>query len=106
MILQSAAKQCASVVHQNIPKPQVSVPLRWWHCRSTHRIPPSLSNSSSAPSKDEGSPEKVEEENFDYYSPDYFYPVRFGDILNSRYQVVSKLGYGASSTVWLCRDLQ
>nr|XP_001399366.2 protein kinase domain protein [Aspergillus niger CBS 513.88] len=28
-----------------------------------------------------------------------------GEVLNSRYQVITKLGFGASSTVWLCRDL-
>merc|ERR1712098_895951 len=27
-------------------------------------------------------------------------------VLKDRYQVVAKLGYGASSTVWLCRDLR
>lgn len=47
----------------------------------------------------------VEEEIWDWYSPDEFYPVRIGDVFNSKYQVVGKLGYGAYSTVWLCRDL-
>ncbi|KAL4958916.1 kinase-like domain-containing protein [Aspergillus stella-maris] len=34
-----------------------------------------------------------------------FYPVRVGEVLNHRYQIVGKLGYGSSATVWLCRDL-
>ncbi|KAL4886613.1 protein kinase [Aspergillus karnatakaensis] len=34
----------------------------------------------------------------------WYYPVHPGDVFHSRYQVVSKLGYGTSSTVWLCRD--
>jgi serine/threonine-protein kinase SRPK3 len=50
--------------------------------------------------------EKVEEETLAWYSPDVFYPVRIGDVFHSRYQVLGKLGYGAYSTVWLCRDLQ
>ncbi|KAJ8060985.1 hypothetical protein OCU04_010063 [Sclerotinia nivalis] len=32
--------------------------------------------------------------------------MRIGDVLSSRYQVVGKLGFGNSSTVWLARDLQ
>ena len=34
-----------------------------------------------------------------------FYPVNIGDALkNGRYQVLHKLGYGTSCTVWLARD--
>ena len=35
-----------------------------------------------------------------------YHPVQIGDILNRRYQVVSKLGWGYFSTVWLCQDLR
>lgn len=35
-----------------------------------------------------------------------YHPVRLGDIYNSRYKVVRKLGYGQNSTVWLALDLQ
>lgn len=48
---------------------------------------------------------KVEEELLPFYTPRLFYPVRLGQILNFRYQVISKLGYGTTSTNWLCRDL-
>ncbi|KAL5315910.1 hypothetical protein ACEPPN_016784 [Leptodophora sp. 'Broadleaf-Isolate-01'] len=34
-----------------------------------------------------------------------YYPVRLGEVFKSRYEVLSKLGYGANSTVWFCRDL-
>jgi len=47
----------------------------------------------------------IEEEREPFYSPSIFYPVQIGEVLNSRYQVVGKLGYGGYSTVWLCRDL-
>ena len=50
--------------------------------------------------------EKIEEERPPWYTPDRFYPVRIGEVLNSRYRVVGKLGFGAYSTVWLCRDLR
>jgi serine/threonine-protein kinase SRPK3 len=44
----------------------------------------------------------VEEEN---YGINRYYPTRIDEVLSSRYQVVGKLGFGYSSTVWLARDL-
>ncbi|KAL4918718.1 kinase domain-containing protein [Aspergillus aurantiobrunneus] len=49
---------------------------------------------------------KIEEELLPLYKPDKIYPVQIGEVFASKYQVVSKLGYGISSTVWLCRHLQ
>lgn len=46
----------------------------------------------------------IEEETLPYYKPGQFYPVFIGELLNSRYKVLGKLGYGAYSTVWLCHD--
>ncbi|EXJ79988.1 CMGC/SRPK protein kinase [Capronia epimyces CBS 606.96] len=46
-----------------------------------------------------------EEETLPFYEPQQYYPVHIGDVYQSKYQVVGKLGYGAYSTVWLCRDL-
>jgi hypothetical protein len=48
---------------------------------------------------------KIEEETLPDYLAERFYPVRIGEVLASRYQVVGKLGYGMTSTVWLARDL-
>ncbi|KAL4938853.1 hypothetical protein BDV06DRAFT_231493 [Aspergillus oleicola] len=50
--------------------------------------------------------QKLEEETLSWYSPDGFYPVKIGEVFQSRYQVVGKLGYGGYSTIWLCRDLR
>ena len=47
-----------------------------------------------------------EEERLSWYDPDQFYPVRMGEIFDSKYKVVGKLGYGAYSTVWLCRNVK
>lgn len=47
----------------------------------------------------------VEEESIPNYKAQRYYPVRIGEVFNERYQVIGKLGYGSSSTVWLCRDL-
>jgi hypothetical protein len=49
--------------------------------------------------------EKVKEEIIVGYQANKYYPVRLGDVFNSRYKVVAKLGWGVYSTVWLCRDL-
>ncbi|KAE8327777.1 hypothetical protein BDV39DRAFT_204792 [Aspergillus sergii] len=50
--------------------------------------------------------ETVEEESLPNYDPMVFYPVKIGEVLNNRYQIVGKLGYGTSSTVLLGRDLR
>ncbi|KAE8134924.1 kinase-like protein [Aspergillus pseudotamarii] len=48
---------------------------------------------------------RFEEETLPDYSEERYYPIHIGEIFKSQYQVVTKLGYGSSSTVWLCRDL-
>lgn len=50
--------------------------------------------------------QKIEEETIPDYVASRYYPVRLGEILQDRYQIVGKLGYGTSSTVWLARDLR
>lgn len=46
----------------------------------------------------------IEEETIPTYKPERFYPVHIGEVFKHRYQVVGKLGYGSSATVWLCHD--
>lgn len=48
---------------------------------------------------------KVEEEGLSSYAPEDYYPVALGQVFMSKYQVVGKLGFRISSTVWLCRGL-
>ncbi|KAL9049229.1 MAG: hypothetical protein Q9162_007324 [Coniocarpon cinnabarinum] len=38
------------------------------------------------------------------YCPGGFHPVMIGDVFKGRYEIVYKLGYGSSATVWLARD--
>uniref|UniRef100_A0A8C1YUB4 non-specific serine/threonine protein kinase n=1 Tax=Cyprinus carpio TaxID=7962 RepID=A0A8C1YUB4_CYPCA len=58
--------------------------------------------------------------NYKHLEPDYteehedprdycyggYHPVQVGDVFNKRYKVLSKLGWGYFSTVWLCIDLR
>jgi hypothetical protein len=74
-------------------------PLKTWKS-STTPSNPSLRNVATTTV----STRLLEEETLPGYDPDDFYPVRLGDLLASRYRVIGKLGYGANSTVWFCRD--
>ena len=49
----------------------------------------------------------LEEEQFDEFKAGNYCPVNIGDIFASnKYQVVGKLGFGSTSTVWLAQNLQ
>ncbi|KFZ12966.1 hypothetical protein V501_03950 [Pseudogymnoascus sp. VKM F-4519 (FW-2642)] len=50
--------------------------------------------------------EVLEEEQFADFNTGQYYPVNIGETFNSKYQVVGKLGFGVTSTVWLARDLK
>ncbi|KAI8725372.1 Protein kinase domain-containing protein [Fusarium sp. LHS14.1] len=50
--------------------------------------------------------QQVEEEHLPDYIASRYYPVRIGEVLRDRYQIVGKLGFGTTSTVWLARDLE
>jgi Fe-S oxidoreductase len=68
--------------------------------RSLPRILPSLTGGNVHDSAD------FLEEQWEYkFFQDAFYPERLGDIFRDTYEVLGKLGYGGSSTVWFGRDL-
>ncbi|KAK5128888.1 hypothetical protein LTR85_000221 [Meristemomyces frigidus] len=46
----------------------------------------------------------LDEETLPRYQESRYYPVRIGDVLDDRYEVLGKLGYSATSTTWLCHD--
>jgi hypothetical protein len=48
----------------------------------------------------------LEEERFDRFLNGLYYPVKIGDVLDDRYTIIGKLGYGLNSTVWLAGDLK
>ena len=45
----------------------------------------------------------IDEEGNPGYDPRRFYPARVGDTIQ-KYRIVSKLGWGTGSTVWLVKD--
>jgi hypothetical protein len=49
---------------------------------------------------------KIEEETLLQYKPERFLAVRVGDILQSEYRVVAKLGFSTASTVCLCSNIE
>ena len=51
-------------------------------------------------------PEVLDEERFEHFKQGKYYPANIGDVLSSKYQIVGKLGFGTTSTVWLARDLE
>jgi len=46
----------------------------------------------------------IEQEDSAQYKKGGYHPVQVGDLFESRYLVVKKIGWGQFSTVWLCRD--
>lgn len=65
---------------------------------STHESP--------SPAEPSSNVEEDIEEGRSEYQPGGFHPVYVGDLYHGRYEVLSKIGYGAYSTVWLVRDSQ
>lgn len=47
----------------------------------------------------------LEDEQFDDFKTGQYYPVKIGDVYDEKYQVLGKLGFGTTSTVWLARNL-
>jgi hypothetical protein len=47
----------------------------------------------------------VEEETIPGYVALRYYPTRIGEVIQNRSQIIGKLGYGATSTAWLARDM-
>lgn len=45
------------------------------------------------------------EDQYAYYDPKKYYPAHIGEVLSGRYYIVSKLGWGANSTVWPAKDI-
>ena len=50
--------------------------------------------------------EKVEEETHEAVPKNRYYPVHIGEVIQNKYQVLGKLGYGLGSTVWLANDFR
>ncbi|TID02790.1 Serine/threonine-protein kinase SRPK [Colletotrichum higginsianum] len=48
----------------------------------------------------------LEEEHLDEFKAGQYYPANIGDVYDEKYQVLGKLGFGSTSTVWLARNLQ
>ncbi|KAM0810259.1 putative Kinase-like domain-containing protein [Seiridium cardinale] len=83
-----------------IPKPAISEHLSVYSQHAAHPHP------SQRPYKLLPLDVKLEEETNPGYRPDTWYHVRIGEIIQERYQICTKLGWGDTSTVWLANDLR
>lgn len=77
-----------------------------WAKRSIQRAPSPPIRFPNTGFKTIHASEVLEEEQFPDFNTGQYYPVNIGEIFNSKYQVVGKLGFGVISTVWLARDLK
>ncbi|VUC27273.1 unnamed protein product [Clonostachys rosea] len=78
-------------------------PLIWGRSLSvTSRASVASISSAKQHAQDTNAP--VEEERYQLYDPKIFYPARIGEKLGGKYRLVSKLGWGTTSTVWLARE--
>ncbi|KAL5331710.1 hypothetical protein ACEPPN_001247 [Leptodophora sp. 'Broadleaf-Isolate-01'] len=50
--------------------------------------------------------EAIDEETIPNHGPNDYFSTHPGQLLNDRYQTITKLGWGFGSTVWLAEDLQ
>lgn len=57
-----------------------------------------LSNTTAAATR-----KPIEEEKSSAYDPKAYYPARIGETVGGKYELISKLGWGSGSTVWLAR---
>ena len=73
--------------------------LRHWHIQ--HPVKRCLAITHTASN---GRP-SIEEETLSHYHASHYYPVHLDQTFYNRYKVAAKLGFGGSSTVWLCEDL-
>jgi len=80
-----------SANHEDQPAPRAQMQPRTFPTSGFETVPASV---------------KFEEERLPYYDRHMFYPVQIGEVLNGHYQVVAKLGWGTTSTVWLAHDLE
>ncbi|KAF7173419.1 hypothetical protein CNMCM5623_005636 [Aspergillus felis] len=79
--------------------------FRW--ARNTFRRPPSPPMCfPTSGFETVGASKILDEERFEEFKKGQYYPVNIGDVFSSKYQVIGKLGFGVTSTVWLARDIE
>jgi hypothetical protein len=77
--------------------------------KSFHRSPPLSSGLRIATLREyslsrSDTMEKIDEESLSDYDPKSYYPVQFNENVGGIFRAKVKLGYGRTSTTWLCTD--
>lgn len=91
-----------SICKKVVPRPIYTRQLL--QCRRPYHTP-SINSPRGITTQSPATCQPFEEERLPDYESEQFYPVNIGDTINLRYHVIGKLGYGANSTVWFCRNL-
>lgn len=73
--------------------------LSWLLSSNTHAFTTKATTPKSLPANI-----PIEEEKVPGYDPKFFYHPNPNDIVNGKYELKAKLGYGTTSTVWLAQD--
>ncbi|KAL9609834.1 MAG: hypothetical protein Q9167_005422 [Letrouitia subvulpina] len=90
-----------------MPSSSRSIAFFWSWIKGLVREPDShLVRFSNSNFKTLPSDQKIEEEAHDAIASGRCYPVRVGDIIKSKYQIIGKLGYGLGSTIWLANEFR
>lgn len=84
----------------------MSTVLRWARRRARRLFPPKPLTFPRTGYELVTGPEAFEEEQLSEFGAGLYFPVNIGDVYASKYQVVGKLGFGSTSTVWLARRLE
>ena len=91
---------------RNAPPPRLMASL-WQFAKGLVKEPdPQIFHFSSSNFKTLATDQEIEEEAHDAISKGRYYPMRIGNIVENKYQIVGKLGFGVGSTVWLANDFR
>jgi serine/threonine-protein kinase SRPK3 len=95
-----------SFLFPNIVNSMIMASLLKWARTAIRRAPSPPVFFSTSGFETISASEVVDEERFEVFKKGHYYPVNIGDVFSSKYQIIGKLGFGVTSTVWLARDLE
>lgn len=111
-LCRSASRQSSTLIQHGLARPQFEKrnPSQLTRCLHVSCRRMARAKQITLEEPDSESPrsrnEAMEEWTLPQYDPAKSLQVRIGDVFQSTYRVVTKLGFGTSCTVWLCRNIK